>query len=130
MNREEATHGATAGEVTGGAEREEVTRQGSLRRTLRYRAVDVAAILISWFFSLVLIGEAESTGRITEQQTFPLLLIGCLSALPIWWRRSHPVAMSLITIPAGLVTDAGAYGGLVVLYTLVTLRRVVTARHG
>ncbi|MEV6300242.1 histidine kinase [Actinoplanes sp. NPDC051861] len=90
---------------------------------IRYRAVDVAAILTSWFFSLVLIGEAESTGRISEQETFPLLLIGWVSALAIWWRRSHPVAMALLIAPAGLVTDAGAFAGMVLLYTLVTLRR-------
>ncbi|GLX99985.1 histidine kinase [Actinoplanes sp. NBRC 101535] len=94
-----------------------------LWRVVRYRAVDVAAILMSWFCTLVLVGQSEATGRIGPDEVLPAIVVGGVTAVAIWWRRSHPVAMVLVTMPAGLVTDAGGYAGAVLLYTLVTLRR-------
>ncbi|WP_328477186.1 histidine kinase [Actinoplanes sp. NBC_00393] len=108
---------------SGGATGERAGRMARLRAAARYRAVDVLAILVSWFFALVLVGEAESIGRISSGEVLPLLALGWVTSLAVWWRRSHPVAMALIIAPVGLVTDASAYAGLVIVYTLVTLRR-------
>jgi signal transduction histidine kinase len=94
-----------------------------LRAWVRYRAVDVLAILISWFVALVLVGEAENIGRISSGEVLPLLTLGWVTSLAIWWRRSHPVATAIVIAPTGLFTDTSAYAGLVIVYTLITLRR-------
>ncbi|MEU4424919.1 histidine kinase [Actinoplanes sp. NPDC024001] len=122
---------STDGPASGGgetAEREGRPAAGGgwrrrLEAAVRYRAVDVAAILISWFFALVLVGEAESIGRIGSDDVLPMVIVGWVTSLAIWWRRSHPVATAVLIAPVGLVTDASAYAGLVIVYTLVTLRR-------
>lgn len=113
--------GATPEE--GGAGGDRVSRRERLRQAVRYRAVDVLAILLSWFFALLLVGEAESAGRIRSDEVLPMAVIGWVASLAIWWRRSHPVAAAVVIAPAGLLTDSSAYAGLVILYTLTTLRR-------
>ncbi|MFC7530616.1 sensor histidine kinase [Actinoplanes sp. GCM10030250] len=122
----EAAPESTGRTVAGPARGTTAALIGIGRRMLavaHYRAVDVAAILLSWFFALVLVGEAEEGGRIGSGDVLPMLMIGWVTALLIWWRRSHPVAMALLIAPVGIFTDSSAYAGAVVLYTLVTLRR-------
>ncbi|MEU4557904.1 histidine kinase [Actinoplanes sp. NPDC023936] len=93
------------------------------RPWLRDRLLDVAAILISCFCALVLAGEAESAGRLTADQTFFAVVVGCTASLTLWWRRTHPVAMMIVLAPVGVFTDAAAYTGVALLYTLVVQRR-------
>ncbi len=98
-------------------------RQQPERPWLRDRLLDVAAILISCFCALVLAGEAESTGRLTADQTFFAVVAGCAASLTLWWRRTHPVAMMILVAPVGVFTDAAAYTVVALLYTLVVQRR-------
>ncbi|WP_433825471.1 sensor histidine kinase [Actinoplanes sp. CA-015351] len=92
-------------------------------RGAKDRAIDVAAILISCFCAMVLAGEAESTGRIHGEETFWVLLLGCVGSLSLWWRRSHPFAVALFLMPIAAITDAAAYASVAALYTLVIQRR-------
>ncbi|MEU8239940.1 histidine kinase [Actinoplanes missouriensis] len=93
------------------------------RPWLRDRLLDIAAIVISCFCALVLAGEAESAGRLTADQTFFAVVVGCAASLTLWWRRTHPVAMMILLAPVGVFTDAAAYAGVALLYTLVVQRR-------
>jgi signal transduction histidine kinase len=89
----------------------------------RDRALDTAAILVSFLCALILAGEAESSGRIHGDETFVAVLLGLVASLSLWWRRRHPVAVAIFLLPISVLTDAAAYAGVAVLYTLIVQRR-------
>ncbi|GAA4587076.1 histidine kinase [Actinoplanes octamycinicus] len=87
------------------------------------RVFDLAAIVASWFGALVIAGTAEASGRISGEATFFSLLLAMAASLALWWRRRCPVAVALLFVPVGAVTDFAGVAGLISFYTLVTLRR-------
>jgi signal transduction histidine kinase len=100
-----------------------VTDQQTATERLRDRAFDVAGILLSFLCALILAGEAESIGRISENETFFAVIIGLAGSLSLWWRRRHPLAVAIFLLPLSALTDATAYAGVAVLYTLIVQRR-------
>jgi signal transduction histidine kinase len=87
------------------------------------RAWDIAAILVSWFGGLLLVGEAAEVRKLSDDDVFLLFVAGCVFSLALWWRRGHPVAVAVFLTVAAVITDGAGLAALIALYTLVERRR-------
>jgi signal transduction histidine kinase len=84
------------------------------------RAHDVVFILVSLGFGL---GYAASRdGKSPDDWVFVLVVVGILAAASLWWRRSHPVAVTLFTLVCAAITGVPAALTLA-LFTLAIRRR-------
>ncbi|MFD1369820.1 sensor histidine kinase [Actinoplanes sichuanensis] len=87
------------------------------------RAWDVAAILVSWFGGLLLIGDAATVRGLSDDAVFLHFVAGCAVSLALWWRRSHPMGVAIFLLAASVVTDGAGIAALIGLYTVISLRR-------
>jgi signal transduction histidine kinase len=87
------------------------------------RAWDVAAIMVSWFGGLLLVGDAATVRGLSDDATFLHLVAGCLLSLALSWRRSHPMAVAIFLMAASVVADGAGVAALIGLYTVISLRR-------
>ncbi|MEV4278755.1 sensor histidine kinase [Actinoplanes xinjiangensis] len=99
------------------------TSSGRWRRLTNGRAWDVAAILVSWFGGLLLIGDAASIRGLSDDAVFLHFVAGCALSLALWWRRSRPMPVAIFLMVVSVVADGAGIAGLIALYTVVSLRR-------
>ncbi|WP_426564924.1 sensor histidine kinase [Angustibacter sp. McL0619] len=84
------------------------------------RARDVAFILATLAINL---GYAASRdGKSADNWVFVLVVVGIVPAVALWWRRSHPVAVTLFTLVCATITGIPA-ALTVALFTLAIRRR-------
>ncbi|MFC4071203.1 histidine kinase [Actinoplanes subglobosus] len=87
------------------------------------RAWDVAAILVSWFGGLLLVGDAATVRGLSDDATFLHFVAGCVLSLALWWRRRHPITVTIFLTAASVVADGAGIAALIGLYTVISLRR-------
>ncbi|KUL30059.1 sensor histidine kinase [Actinoplanes awajinensis] len=87
------------------------------------RVFDLAAIGASVFGALVITSEAESSGRIAGDATFFSLLLALAGSIALWWRRRHPVGVTVLLVVIAAVTDFASFAGLIALCTVIARRR-------
>jgi signal transduction histidine kinase len=84
------------------------------------RARDVLFVLVVLGINL---GYAASRdGKSADDWVFVLVVVGIASAVALWWRRGHPVAVTLISLACAAVTGIPA-ALTVALFTLAIRRR-------
>ncbi|MEU4164110.1 histidine kinase [Actinoplanes sp. NPDC026670] len=87
------------------------------------RAWDVAAILVSWFGGLLLIGDAATVRGLSDDAMFLHFVAGCALSLALWWRRSHPMGVAIFLMVASVFADGAGIAALIGLFTVISLRR-------
>ncbi len=106
-------------------------REGLVRLSLHDRIVDVAAILVSLVFGLLLFGltlEAAEPLSEAEDVLFGFdVLVGLLMCVSLWWRRRCPVALAVVALTLGAWSAAGAPASVVLVWTAVVSRPLRTA---
>jgi signal transduction histidine kinase len=86
------------------------------KRSARDWIVDLTMLLIAVGIGAgALIGTSE---RHSDDMVFVDLMIGLATLVPLWWRRSHPLAVALLTIPAGAISAFAAGAGLIALFNV------------
>jgi signal transduction histidine kinase len=86
------------------------------RRSARDWIVDATMLVIAVAIGAVALGGSED--RHSEAMMSVDFLIGVATLVPLWWRRSHPLAVALLTIPVGAVSAAAAGAGLIALFNV------------
>jgi signal transduction histidine kinase len=87
------------------------------------RLVDVAAVGAAAVAALFVAGDAEETGRLTDEALFWGLLLAGVGCLVLLWRRRWPVAVALVIAPMLALTETVVGAVLIAVYTVATRRR-------
>ena len=97
------------------------------RRSLRDWIVDVVLFVLAAGFGLLLL-EATWPGHGELAGVFDVAA-GIVACLALWFRRSHPVAVAVLTLSAALLSGLAAGAGMVALFNaaLRTSRRTLAA---
>jgi signal transduction histidine kinase len=76
------------------------------RRSLRDWLVDALMLLIALGLSAAVLGETEDSH--SESLMAVDLLLGVVCFVALWWRRSHPGTVGVLTVAASLISAAAA----------------------
>ncbi|MET9296939.1 histidine kinase [Streptomyces sp. NPDC003077] len=91
------------------------------RRTPRDWAVDTLTFGAAVMVGLVVCGIAKKFDHPSDELLAADLLLGALSCASLWWRRSHPLAVAVLALPAVAVASS-AFGAIVVITVNLALR--------
>ncbi|GGN81752.1 two-component sensor histidine kinase [Actinoplanes lobatus] len=89
----------------------------------RQRVWDVAAVLSAYLGAAFVLGEAQASRGLTDEQVFLHLVAGCVLAQALWWRHRWPVAVAVFLNLVSVVAEGAGVASLIALFTVVTLRR-------
>ncbi|WP_307798322.1 sensor histidine kinase [Actinoplanes flavus] len=89
----------------------------------RQRLWDVTAVLSSCLGAAILLGDAQASRGLSDDQVFLHLVAGCVLAQALWWRHRRPVAVAVLLSLVSVVAEGAGVASLIALFTVVTLRR-------
>jgi signal transduction histidine kinase len=96
------------------------------KRSARDWIVDVTMFVLAIFIGFVALGDSED--QHSELGMLIDLVLGIVSAIALWFRRRHPVAVAALTTLCGFVSAMSAGAGLFALFNIVlrgTRRQIV-----
>ena len=100
---------------------------GGIGPSIRGRVADLAAIAAAGLVGLLVVADAQDSGRLAGDAVFWALVIAGLGCGALWWRRRHPVGVAVALLPLAAVTDAAGGAVLIAIYTIAASRRWPTA---
>src|SRR5262245_5803216 len=88
------------------------------KRSARDWIVDATMLAVALGVGMVSLGSTEKLHP-SDELVFLYLVLGLLALVPLWWRRTHPLAVGLIALPPGVVSAFAAGAGLIALFNAV-----------
>jgi signal transduction histidine kinase len=86
------------------------------KRSARDWIVDATMLVLALAVGAIALGSTEK--QHSEWMAFVDLLVGLAVLVPLWWRRRHPLAVSLIATIPGVISAFAAGAGLVALFNV------------
>jgi signal transduction histidine kinase len=102
-----------------------VTRPSAARRSKRQLVADVAISLAIGLFLMSLVEAVPGLGALP---TTLGVLAGAVQGLALWWRRSHPVVVTVVVLAGATVTQLVAPYGVFSFAGLIAVGSLAAAR--
>jgi signal transduction histidine kinase len=84
------------------------------RRSVRDWIVDVVMFALALGIGALVLGETWGDHRDVEAAID--IVVGAIAALSLWWRRSHPVAVAVLSTSAAMVSAFAGGAGVMALF--------------